>query len=163
MPGGSEKGMIETLRKFFDELTGGAKHPGGFDENDYRLASAALLLHAAAIDGKIAEVERNLLRELLQQRFDLDDAATSALIATATAAEHEAIDLYHFTHLLNRLLDDDGRCRIIEMMWQIVFADGRITEFEDNLIWRTADLLGVSSHERIALRRRIARKSKSGA
>jgi uncharacterized tellurite resistance protein B-like protein len=163
MPGGSEKGMIETLKKFFDELTGGAKHPSGFDENDYRLASAALLLHAAAIDGNIAEVERNLLHELLKQRFDLDDVATNKLIATATTAEHEVIDLYHFTHLLNRSLDDDGRCHIIEMMWQIVFADGHITEFEDNLIWRTADLLDVPSHERIALRRRIASQTKPGA
>ena len=154
--------MIETLKKFFDELTGGAKHPSDFDEADYRLASASLLLHAAAIDGNIAEVERNLLHELLKQRFDLDDVATNKLIATATTAEHEAIDLYHFTHLLNRLLDDDGRCRIIEMMWQIVFADGHVTEFEDNLIWRTADLLGISARERIALRRRVTRKSKSG-
>jgi len=42
------------------------------------------------------------------------------------------------------------------MMWEIVFADGRVNEFEDNLMWRAADLLGVSSRDRIALRRRVA-------
>ena len=42
------------------------------------------------------------------------------------------------------------------MMWEIVFADGRINEFEDNLMWRAADLLGVSSRDRIALRQRVA-------
>jgi uncharacterized tellurite resistance protein B-like protein len=78
------------------------------------------------------------------------------LLAEATQAEHEAVDLYHFTRLLNRALDEDGRRRMVEMMWEIVYADGRVTEFESNLIWRAADLLGISSRERIELGRRVA-------
>ena len=77
-------------------------------------------------------------------------------MSKATEAEQEAVDLYHFTSLLNRSLDEDGRRRVIEMMWEIVYADGRVSEFEDNLIWRAADLLGVSTRERIELRRRVA-------
>ena len=92
----------------------------------------------------------------LKLRFNLDDEATEKLVEAATAAEHEAVDLYHFTSNLNRSLDEAGRLRLIEMMWQIAFADGRVTEFEDNLIWRAADLLGVPSHERLALRTRVA-------
>ena len=61
----------------------------------------------------------------IKQRFNLDDAATDELIEKATAAEHEAVDLYHFTHLLNRTLDEAGRARVIEMMWEIVYADGQ--------------------------------------
>ena len=49
------------------------------------------------------------------------------------------------------------------MMWEIVYADGRVTEFEDNLIWRVADLLGVSSRERIALRQRVAGRARGRA
>jgi hypothetical protein len=45
---------------------------------------------------------------------------------------------------------------MVEMMWQMVYADHNVTEFEDNLIWRAADLLGVSSRDRIELRRRVA-------
>ena len=45
---------------------------------------------------------------------------------------------------------------MVEMMWQIAFADGIVTEFEDNLVWRAADLLGISRDERIALRARVA-------
>jgi len=71
-------------------------------------------------------------------------------------ADNEAVDLYHFTSLINRTLDEKGRLAIVEMMWEVVFADGSINEFEDNLMWRTADLLGVSSRDRIALRRRVA-------
>ena len=79
------------------------------------------------------------------------------LIDKATAAEREAVDLYHFTSLLNRALDEEGRTKVIEMMWEIVYADGTRDELEDNLLWRAADLLGVSQNERIALRQRIAK------
>jgi uncharacterized tellurite resistance protein B-like protein len=78
------------------------------------------------------------------------------LVVEATEAEHEAIDLYHFTSLINRSLDEDGRRRVVEMMWEIVYADGRASEFESNLVWRAADLLGISSRERIELGRRVA-------
>ena len=43
--------MLDSLRNFISELTGGEKHPGRFEENDYRLAAAALLIHASTIDG----------------------------------------------------------------------------------------------------------------
>ena len=148
--------MLDSLRNFISELTGGEKHQGRFEENDYRLAAAALLVHAATIDGKETGAEHDKLRAVLKSRFALDDAATDELINVGTAAEHEAVDLYHFTSLINRTLDEKGRLAIVEMMWEVVFADGRINEFEDNLMWRTADLLGVSSRDRIALRRRVA-------
>lgn len=154
--------MFDAFKSFVIELTSGDKHPSGFDEDDDRLAAAALLLHAATIDGDLDDAERDTLHALLKQRFDLDDAATDKLISAATTAEHEAVDLYHFTSLLNRALDEQGRLRFVEMMWQVAYADGHITEFEENLIWRAADLLGISSRERIALRQRVAGSSKSG-
>jgi uncharacterized tellurite resistance protein B-like protein len=92
----------------------------------------------------------------VKRRFGLDDALADELIDKATTAEHEAVDLYHFTKLLSRVLDEKGRVKIIEMMWEIVYADGERDELEDNLLWRAADLLGVSPRERIALRQRIA-------
>jgi uncharacterized tellurite resistance protein B-like protein len=147
--------MFESFRNFIAEFVDGEKHPTQFADDDYRLAAAAMLVHAAAIDGEMSQSERDELHAVIKQRFDLDDGATDDLIAKATAAEHEAVDLYHFTHLLNRALDDAGRAKIVEMMWQIVYADGQRDELEDNLIWRAADLLGVSPQERIALRQRV--------
>ena len=148
--------MLESLRNFISDLTGGQKHPGRFEETDYRLAAAALLVHATTVDGTMSDAERGKLREVLKSRFALDDAATDELIDVGTLAEHEAVDLYHFTSLINRSLDEKGRLGIVEMMWQIVFADGSVNEFEDNLMWRAADLLGVSSRNRIAIRRRVS-------
>jgi len=148
--------MFEAFRNFVAEFADGDKHPSHFADDDYRLAAAALLVHAAAIDGDMSQTERDKLHAILKRCFGLDDAATGELIDKATLAEHEAVDLYHFTSLLNRTLDEEGRTRIIEMMWQIVYADGRRDELEDNLLWRAADLLGVSPRQRIELRRRIA-------
>ena len=148
--------MFESFRKFLDDVSQGGKHPAHFEPNDYRLAAAALLVHAAEIDGNISDVERTTLHQVIKRHFDLDETQTNTLLAEATQAEHEAVDLYHFTRLLNRALDEDGRRRMVEMMWEIVYADGRVTEFESNLIWRAADLLGISSRERIELGRRVA-------
>jgi uncharacterized tellurite resistance protein B-like protein len=150
-----ESFMFETFKSFIAEFVDGEKHPSQFADDDYRLAAAALLVHAAAIDGEMSQREREKLHAVIQKRFNLDDAATAELIDKATAAEHESVDLYHFTHLLNRALDEEGRAKIVEMMWEIVYADGQRDELEDNLLWRAADLLGVSTRERIELRRRV--------
>jgi uncharacterized tellurite resistance protein B-like protein len=148
--------MFDRFRRFLSDCTAGDKHPSRFDDDDCRLAASALLVHAAAIDGDVSDVERAKLHAVIKRRFDLDEATTDELVVEATAAEHEAIDLYHFTSLINRALDHAGRRRIVEMMWEIVYADGRVTEFEDNLLWRAADLLGISSRERIELRQQVA-------
>ena len=148
--------MFEAFRKLIGEFNEGGKHHSQFEDGDYRLAATALLVHAAGIDGAMSEAERTKLHAVIKQHFTLDDAATDELLAEATKAEQQSVDIYRFTSGLNRSLDEAGRARIVEMMWQIVFADGRMTEFEDNLIWRAADLLGVSQHERIALREVVA-------
>lgn len=76
--------------------------------------------------------------------------------ASATLVEGEAVDLYHFTSVIMREVDEAGRLRIVEMMWELAYVDGQISEFEDNVVWRAADLLGVSSRDRIDLKHRVA-------
>jgi len=148
--------MLQAFKQFLSDLTASEIDGQGFRSDDYRLAAAALLIHAAMIDGTMSEAESNKLHGILMVRFGVDEAAARDLVSAATEAERDAVDLYHFTSRLNRSLDDAGRQQIIEMMWQIAHADGRVSEFEDNLIWRAADLLHVSSQARIELRRRVA-------
>jgi len=155
-PSNGSRRMFDSFRKFLSEASDDGAHPIRFEHNDYRLAAAALLVHAAAIDGDISDAERDQLHVVIKRQFDLDEATTDELVAEATEAEHEAIDLYHFTSLINRSLDEDGRRRVVEMMWEIAYADGRVDDFESNLIWRVADLLGLSSRERIELGQRVA-------
>ena len=153
--------MFESFRRFLSDVSEGDKHPAHFGHDDYRLAAAALLVHAAAIDGDISALERDKLHAVIKRQFGLGEATTDELVAEATAAEQESIDLYHFTSLINRSLDEDGRRRMVEMMWEIVYADGRISDFESNLIWRAADLLGISSRDRIELRQRVANRRRA--
>jgi uncharacterized tellurite resistance protein B-like protein len=148
--------MLDALRKLIADFGDEGHHPSRFQSDDYRVAACALLVHTAVIDGAFSDAERKRLHGLIMQRFRLDDEATDELIAEAVEVERRSIDLYQFTARLNRTLDAVGRARMIEMMWQVVFADGNVTEFEDNLIWRAADLLGVSREERIALRERVS-------
>jgi uncharacterized tellurite resistance protein B-like protein len=155
--------MLQAFKQFLSELSGGDKDHARFAADDYRLAAAALLIHGATIDGAMSEVERNRLIGVIMLRFGLDEAAANELVTAATQAEQQAVDLYHFTSLLNRSLDEAGRQQIIEMMWQVAQADGRVTEFEDNLIWRAADLLYVPSEARIALRNRVAESYAAGS
>ena len=148
--------MFKSFRRFLSDVSEGEKHPTHFEHDDYRLAAAALLVHTAAIDGDVSAAERDKLHAVIKRQFGLDETTTEELIAEATAAEQEAIDLYHFTSVINRSLDEDGRRRVVEMMWEIVYADGAVGDFESNLIWRAADLLGISSRDRIELGQRVA-------
>ena len=136
--------MFESFKSFVSDFVDGEKHPSQFADNDYRLAAVALLVHAAAIDGDMSQRERDKLHSVVKRRFNLDDALADELIDKATQAEHEAVDLYHFTSLLNRTLDEAGRARVIEMTWEIVYADGRRDELEDNLLWRAAAMASPS-------------------
>lgn len=149
--------MFSELKALFDELTGGSKQPTQFADNDFRVAAAALMVHVATLDGDLSAVERQKLHDLLRARFTLDDDATEELINAAIAADREAVDFYRFTSLLMRALDEEQRRRIIAMMWDMAYADGEISEFEDNVMWRVADLLAVSNRERIELRNDAAR------
>ena len=149
--------MLDGLRHFIaDVISPTAQETRSFDDTGYRLAATALLIHVISLDGEPSEVEKRKLHSLLESHFELDPGTADQLIAAATLVEGEAVDLYHFTSVIMRSVDEVGRLRIIEMMWELVYVDGEVSEFEDNVVWRAADLLGVSSRDRIDLKRRIA-------
>ncbi|MFG1299409.1 TerB family tellurite resistance protein [Xanthobacter sp. V3C-3] len=147
--------MFRTLSDFITEITGGQREAAAFDESDYRLAAAALLVHVMSIDGAVTAEEQAVLRSILASRFGLDAQESEALVELAIAKDAEAVDLYAFTSVLNRALDDEGRRRIVEMMFEVAYADGGLSEFEDNLVWRAAELLNVGSRDRIRIRREV--------
>ena len=154
--------MLDKLRQIVTDLTSSGPDRRRFDDNDYRLAAAALLVHLITVDGEVTDNERRKLRTLLMNRFELDAAAVDELVAAATRVEGEAIDIYQFTSRIMRTLDEQGRARIVEMMWELVYADDHVSEFEESVIWRSADLLGISSNERIALKTRVAAAKAGG-
>src|SRR5438477_10850501 len=151
--------MLDGLRQFIaDVVSPHAPDHRAFDDSGYRLAATALLIHVISLDGEPSDAERRKLHSLIESRFGLDPGTADQLIASATLVEGEAVDLYHFTSVIMRQVDEEGRLRIVEMMWELVYTDGQVSEFEDNVVWRAADLLGVSSRDRIDLKHRVAER-----
>ena len=149
--------MLDTLRQFIADVVSPTAPAGRpFGDTDYRLAATALLVHVISLDGEPSEIEKRKLHGLIESRFGLDPGTADHLIASATLVEGEAVDLYHFTSVIMRSVNEEGRLRIVEMMWELVYADGQVSEFEDNVVWRAADLLGISSRDRIELKHRVA-------
>lgn len=149
--------MLSAFKRFIREVTLGDSGKLKFAEDDKRLAAAALLFHLVDIDGVVDESESRKLREILMEHFQLSDAETTELIKTAKQRDSEAVDLYGFTSVLKRTMDETERLAVVEMMWQIVYADGHVHEFEDNTIWRVAELLGISTRDRMTLRHKVAK------
>jgi uncharacterized tellurite resistance protein B-like protein len=148
--------MFDALKSFIAEVSGADAPARSFGEEDYRLAAVALLVHIANVNGQTHLAERRRLKTIITERFGLDAEEASELIATAEQSDREAVDFYRFTSVLKHALDDDGRQKTVEMLWDIAFADSVVDEFEENTIWRIAELLGVSTRDRVLLRQRVA-------
>ena len=149
--------MLDGLRQFIADVVSPHANDGRqFDDTGYRLAATALLIHVISLDGEPTEAERRKLHSLIESHFSLDRGTADRLIASATQVEGEAVDLYHFTSVIMRAVNEEGRKRIVEMMWELVYADGQVTEFEDNVVWRASDLLGIAQRDRIDLKHAVA-------
>jgi uncharacterized tellurite resistance protein B-like protein len=140
--------MFEALTRLF------GKSEAPADLHDPKLAVAALLVHLAAVDGSMDNAERKAIRGALMDHYELDEQSVDRLIREAARHDAEAVDFYKFTSGLTQL-DMDDRIKIIRMMWTVVFADRQNHELEDNMVWRIAELIGVSSRDRTILRNQI--------
>jgi len=150
--------MLERLNRLLLAFSSDAKTRPKFvfDEGDHRVAAAGLLVQAMSVDGVRSPSEVERLHSLLRERFSLDERETSALIDAADRQNREAVDLNAFTSVVKRAYNEHGRRRIVEMMWEIVFADGALHEFEDNMVWRAAELIGVPTAQRMQIRLNVA-------
>ncbi|KZL13587.1 TerB family tellurite resistance protein [Pseudovibrio sp. Ad37] len=150
--------MLDALKKFFKDLSNEQEEAGRFSEDDERLAVAALMFHIIAVDGEIEQQELDQLKRVLQQQYELNEEDTKELMDLAKVRDEDAVDLYGFTSVLKRKLEPEQRLTVIEALWEMVYADGSVHEFEDNTIWRVAELLGVSSRDRMKLKKKVAKR-----
>jgi uncharacterized tellurite resistance protein B-like protein len=150
--------MLDRMISFLKELPRNTAKAGGLRGDDPRIAAAALMYHVMDADGVRQDVEWDRVKQNLAETYDLGERALDELVTAGERAEREAIDLYAFTSVLNRHLDEQGRIAFIRLMWDVVYADGVLHELEDNTLWRVAELLGVDRRERISARQDAARK-----
>ena len=143
------------LKDLVDGVDADASRASTMREEELRLSAGALLITAGTIDGRFDAEEKRKVKALLQRRFDLEPKELRQIFEDSEARERDAVDLYRFTSVLCRELDQDGRKRIVEMLWEVVMADGVVDEFETNLVWRVAELIGVSTRDRVTLRKQV--------
>jgi uncharacterized tellurite resistance protein B-like protein len=129
--------------------------------DELQLAAAALLVEAACMDGDFDAAERAKIMRLLVERFALTAAEAATLIDEAVVAVNETGQLYGFTRVLKDRYDVSDRIGMIEMLWDVAFADGQVDHFESNLIQRIGGLLFVTDRDRgLAKQRVMARRGR---
>ncbi|WP_108662359.1 TerB family tellurite resistance protein [Acuticoccus kandeliae] len=147
--------MLQAISDWITKLSHAGEGEEKFSVADPRLSVAAILVHIVAIDGVVTGDEKRRLREVLSAHYSLSPEETESLVEEATQRDDEAVDLYAFTSVLKRELDEDGRREVVELMWEMVYADGEVSEFEDNIVWRVAELIGVTARDRVTIRKNI--------
>lgn len=153
--------MLDTLKNF---LTG-LNEPEYLSEErpplDKKLSAAALMVHVIMADGKITEEEEKRLNDVLGEHYAVGEGEARALAEAARDAQSEAVDLYGFTSILKAQMSEEERLALVEDLWEMVYADGKVHEFEDNVVWRVAELIGIQARERMVLKQRV--KARTGS
>lgn len=137
--------------------------PAPAPAKDLRLSVAVLLLEAARQDDNFDTRERKTIESLLTGRFGLSQAECAALMAAAEARASQMTQLHGHTSHIAEAMSPDERIHLVEMLWDVAYADGVLDPEEDLLIRRIAGLVYVSDRDRVLARQRVlARKEPSG-
>jgi uncharacterized tellurite resistance protein B-like protein len=126
--------------------------------DDLQRAAAVLLAIAARLDGRTGPAERQTIRRMLQERLGVTDADADGLLEDAEAEAADSTDFYRVTRIIKDRLDVDGRVSIIEMLWEVAYADGAVHDYEANLVRRVAGLLHVDDRAAGEARKRVTEK-----
>jgi uncharacterized tellurite resistance protein B-like protein len=149
------RAMIERLLGWLKE--GGEDLSQGKDE--LQLAVAALLLEAAVVvDGRFDAAERSAILNILQQRFDLPPASAHELVEAAQRRVANTAQLFGFTSTINGRLTRERKIEVIEMLWEVAYADGVLDPLEDSLLRQVAGLIDVSDRDRGEAKQRVLRR-----
>jgi uncharacterized tellurite resistance protein B-like protein len=142
--------MIDLIKQFFskDPLIS-RQAPDGEPSHDIRVATCALLLEMARVDGKFSDSERSQIIQTLEDVYDLSEEAVAELIRVTSEKLKDSIDLWHFTNLINRNYSVEEKIRVIEMVWRLAYADGVLEEHEDYLLHKLANLLHLTHKQLI--------------
>ena len=143
--------MLKQLRRRVE-------HPPAASVPSDRLAAAVLLVEIARADFHIDPRERAAIRRVLASAYDLRRDEAADLVARAEAAAEESVSLYEFTRPLNESLSPAGKVEIVEMLWRVAFADGRLDKYEEHQVRKTAELLYVPHRRFIRAKLEVGRE-----
>ena len=145
--------MLDRIHRL---LTGQPRTPQrparSFEER--QLAAAALMVEAATLDDSFEAAERARIATLVQRHFGLGRAEADDLVAEAERAASASVELHGFTRAIKDGFDQAERVELIEMLWEVAYADGQLHDYEASLLRRIAGLLYVSDRESGEARKR---------
>jgi uncharacterized tellurite resistance protein B-like protein len=127
-------------------------------QDQLQMAVAVLLVEAARMDDIFADAERTTIERLLSEKFELSPEATRKLVETAETTAEKSHQLHPFTRLAVERMTPQQRVRLIEMLWEVAYADGVLDPEEDALLRRVAGLIYVSDADRVAARLRVVER-----
>jgi uncharacterized tellurite resistance protein B-like protein len=140
---------MDLLKKFFARTTDekSAGKPVG-TSYDVRIATCALLLEMAHIDGEFSELEKENILEILKNKYELSVEHAAALMQAAEDELEKSIDLWQFAKRINENYSTEEKIEIIEIVWHLIYTDGVLEKHEDYLVHKLAKLLRLS-HEQL--------------
>jgi uncharacterized tellurite resistance protein B-like protein len=144
-------------------LTGAAAAAASPAADELKLALAALLAEAAHSHDRFDESEQAVVARLLQRRFDLTPADAGVLLAAGEQESDRSAELFHLTRIVNERLSAEQRLELIEMLWEVAYADGVLDAYEDSLLRRVGGLIYVPDRERGMARQRVLKRLGLGA
>ena len=144
--------MIERILGW---LTGAAPNGSGGPQDGLQLALTALLVEAAHCDDHFDEGERAVIKQMLERRFELSHHAARVLLAAGEREAGRAAELFHFTRIINERLSFEQRIELIEMLWEVAYADGVLDQYEDSLLRRVSGLIYVPDRKRGMAQQRV--------
>jgi len=148
--------MIDLVKKFFSKRS----HDDSSNQrrqrpHDIRIATCALLLEMSHIDGEFSALERESIISILKRNFDLSDEHVATLLEASNKELKGSIDLWQFTNLINQNYSIEEKMRVIEMVWDVVYADGKLDKYEDYLVHKLATLLRLTHKQLIEAKMKV--------
>ena len=155
--------MIDVIKKFFGKINSGeGTSDTNGSEHDVRVAVCALLLDMAHIDEAFTKVEMDRIVKLLEERFGMNHEHVDGLLAESERALKQSIDYWQFTNLINANYSTAEKIAIIEMLWQIIYADGQLDHQENYLVHKLAELLRLSHNQLIDAKLKVKKAKEAG-
>ena len=147
--------MFDRFLSFFEDKRPAAAGHEGHTPDEFHLAAAVLLVYAASVDGEFDRAERDRIEWLCEHRFELAAEEAHALIEAAEREAGEAVQLLRFTRTVKDGFSYDERTHLVEMLWEVVYADSVVEAHEAQLMRRIAGLIYVDDRDSGIARSRV--------
>ncbi len=135
--------MFERLKSVF--VPPGESQDGNEkdDTQRIRIATAVILLEVANSDDEFSDAERDTVVSILKDSFRLSDEEVTELLAVSNEEREGSVDMWHFANIINENYTDSEKFRVMEKIWRVIYADGRLDKYEDHIVHKLATILHI--------------------